>query len=81
MNTFPGQGFDHAGLQADPNLLIPLDRLRDMVESGEIGELGPRTVSLCGHLTKPKVLIEETAPEIARMFVEDGIDVALLVPA
>ena len=81
VNTFPGQGFDHAGLQADPNLLIPLDRLRDMVESGEIGELGPRTVSLCGHLTKPKVLIEETAPEIARMFVQDGIDVALLVPA
>ena len=52
-----------------------------MAESGEIGEVGPRTVSLCGHLTKPKVLIEETAPQIARMFVEDGIDVALLVPA
>ncbi len=81
VNTYPGQGFDHAGLQADPNLLIPLDRLREMVGRGEIGELAPRTVSLCGHVTKPKVLIEETAPEIARMFVEGGVDVALLVPA
>jgi len=81
VNTYPGQGFDHAGLQSDPNLLIPLDRLRAMVDTGELGELGPRVVSLCGHLTKPKVLIEETAPEIARMFAEDGIDVALLVPA
>lgn len=81
VNTFPGQGFDHAGLFADPNLLIPLDRLREMRERGEIGEIGPRTVSLCGHLPKPKTLMEETAPEIARMFVEDGIDVALLVPA
>ena len=80
-NTYPGQGFDHAGLEADPNLLVPLDRLREMVTSGELGELGPRVVSLCGHLTKPKVLIEETAPEIARMFVEDGIGVAVLVPA
>lgn len=81
VNTYPGQGFDHAGLQSDPDLLIPINRLREMVDSGELGELGPRVVSLCGHLTKPKVLIEETAPEIARMFAEDGIDVALLVPA
>lgn len=81
VNTFPGQGFDHAGLQADPNLLIPLDRLREMVAAGEIGGIGPRTVSLCGHITKPKVLIRETAPKIAQMFVDDGIDVALLVPA
>lgn len=81
VNTFSGQGFDHVGLQADPNLLIPLDRLHEMEATGELGEIGPRVVSLCGHLTKPKVLIAETAPEIARMFVEDGIDVALLVPA
>ena len=81
VNTYPGQGFDHAGLQADPNLLIPLDRLREMIGTGELGGLGPRVVSLCGHLTKPKVLIDETAPEVARVFIEDGIDVALLVPA
>ena len=81
VNTFPGQAFDHAGLAADANLLIPLDRLREMVAAGEIGELAPRAVSLCGHLPKPRRLIESTAPEIARMFVEDGVDVALLVPA
>jgi hypothetical protein len=81
VNTFPGQAFDHAGLFADPNLLIPLDRLREMRDGGEIGDLTPRTVSLCGHLPKPRVLMAETAPEIARMFVEDSADVVLLVPA
>jgi hypothetical protein len=81
VNTFPGQGFDHAGPFADPNLLIPLDRLREMHDRGEIGGLTPRTVSLCGHLPKPKALIEETAPEIARMFVEDGAEVVIVVPA
>lgn len=81
LNTFPGQSFDHAGLEADPNLLIPLDRLHELADTGTIAEVAPRTVSLCGHLPKPQALKEQTAPEVARMFVEDGVDVALLVPA
>lgn len=81
VNTYPGQAFDHAGLEADPNLLVPLDRLREMAKNGEIGGLTERTVSLCGHLPKPQALIEYVAPEIARMFVDDGADVVVLVPA
>ena len=81
VNTYPGQGFDHAGLFADPNLLVPLDRLEEMESRGEIGGLTPRTISMCGHITKPKVLMEETAPTVARMFVEDRADAVLLVPA
>jgi D-proline reductase (dithiol) PrdB len=80
-NTYPGQGFDHTGLEADPNLLVPLDRLREMAAAGEIGELAPRVVSICGHLPKPRVLIEETAPQIANVFIEDAADAVLLVPA
>ena len=81
VNTYPGQGFDHSGLQLDANLLIPLDRLRDMERAGLIGGIAPRTVSLCGHITKPQRLIEETAPQIASLFAEDLADVVLLVPA
>jgi len=81
LNTFPGQAFDHAGLETDANLLVPIDRLREMAEAGNIGELAPRVISLCGHITKPRRLIEFTAPEIARVFTEDEADVVLLVPA
>lgn len=81
VNTFPGQAFDHVGVEADANLLVPLDRLHEMVESKEVGEIAPRTVSICGHLPKPRRLIEHTAPEIAKLFVDDGVDVVLLVPA
>lgn len=81
VNTFPGQAFDHAGLEADANLLVPLDRLRDMKRAGEIGEIAPRTVSLCGHIVKPRMLMEETAPQIASIFAEDLADVVLVVPA
>lgn len=81
VNTFPGQAFDHAGLETDPNLLIPLDRLHELVRGGEVGEVAPHTVSLCGHITKPRRLMEATAPEVARLFVNDDVDAVLLVPA
>jgi D-proline reductase (dithiol) PrdB len=81
VNTYAEQAFDHAGLEADANLLIPLDRLREMAESGEIAGLTARTISVCGHLPKPGRLVEETAPAVARIFVEDGADVVMLVPA
>ncbi len=81
VNTFPQQAFDHSGLAADPDLLVPLDRLHEMTAAGEIGALTPRAVSLCGHLPRPRRFIEETAPEIARVFAEDGADVVVLVPA
>jgi D-proline reductase (dithiol) PrdB len=81
VNTFPGQAFDHAGLAEDANLLVPLDRMRELVEAGEIGEFSPRTVSICGHLPKPERFIKYSAPEIARLFADDGADAVLLVPA
>lgn len=81
VNTYPGQAFDHAGLSLDANILVPLDRLREMERDGEIGGITPRVASICGHLPKPRRLIEETAPQIALMFAEDLADVALLVPA
>ena len=81
VNTYPAQAFDHSGLQADPNLLVPIDRLHEMEYAGEIGELAPRVVSLCGHLPKPRALIEESAPDIARLFAGDRVDTVICVPA
>jgi len=81
VNTYRDQGFDHAGLAEDANLLIPLDRLREMASQGEIGELSPRVISICGHLPHPKELMDSTAPAIARLFLDDDADVVLLVPA
>jgi D-proline reductase (dithiol) PrdB len=81
VNTYPGQAFDHSVLSADPNVIIPLDRLHEMAERGEIAGVTARAVSLCGHLPHPQALIDETAPAIARLFADDGADVVLLVPA
>ena len=67
--------FDHAGVQADPNLAFPLDRLREMKLS-----LAPRHLSFMGSITAPGRLMKESAPEAAQLLVDDGVEAALLVP-
>jgi D-proline reductase (dithiol) PrdB len=72
--------FNHEGMRQDPNLAFPLDRARELVERGRIGTLNHRHLSFMGSITAPGRLVRDHAPEAARRMVEDGVDVALLVP-
>lgn len=72
--------FDHAGIERDRNLALPLDRLREMAAAHEIGEVAPRHLSFMGSITAPGRLMRSTAPQAARLLAEDGVDIALLVP-
>ena len=72
--------FDHAGIGADRNLAFPLDRFRELVERGEVGELNHRHFSFMGSIVGPRRLIEETAVEAARRLREDRVDAVLLTP-
>ena len=80
VDTHRSAAFDHAGMTSDPNLVFPLDRAREIVAAGVIGSLNRRHLSFMGSITAPGRLVRETAPEAARLLVEDGVDVALLVP-
>jgi len=80
IDTHRSQAFDHAGMASDSNLVFPLDRARELAASGFVGSLNRRHLSLMGSITAPGRLVRETAPEAARLLVEDGVDVALLVP-
>lgn len=72
--------FDHAGIQADRNLAFPLDRFRELVARGEVGELNHRHFSFMGSIVGPRRLIAETAPQVARMLGEDRVDAVFLTP-
>jgi D-proline reductase (dithiol) PrdB len=72
--------FDPSGLAADRNLGLPLDRLHELVASGRIGSAAPSHLSFMGSITRPRRLIEETAPHAANRLVEHGVDLALFVP-
>jgi len=74
------KAFDHSGIEQDRNLCFPLDRFRELLGEGKIGDLNYRHLSFMGSITAPGRLIRETAPEAARLLKADQVDVAFLTP-
>lgn len=74
------QAFDRAAAAADANVAFPLDRLRECVDTGDVGEVAPRHLSFMGSITAPARLRKEHAPAAADMLVADAVDIALLAP-
>ena len=72
--------FDHDAVQSDVNLAFPLDRFRELQSRGVIGELNHRHFSFMGSIVGPRRLIDETAPQVARMLAEDRVDAVFLTP-
>jgi D-proline reductase (dithiol) PrdB len=72
--------FDHSGIEADRNITLPLDRLRELIDAGIVGSSAPRHFSIMGSIIAPAKLINESAPEIARKLNEDQVDGVLLAP-
>jgi len=74
--------YNHIDALGDPNLVLPLDPLRQLLRQGVIGEIGPRAFSFMGHILDYhlKTLAEETAPQVAEALVADEVDVIFLTP-
>lgn len=80
LESHKSKGFDHSGVAEDRNLVFPLDRFRELESGGEIGELNRRHFSFMGSIISPRRLIDETAPQVARMLSDDHVDAAFLTP-
>lgn len=72
--------FDHSGIQEDPNLAFPIDRVREMVQEGRIDSVADRHISFMGSITAPGRLMRHTAPEVGRRLLDDDVDICVLVP-
>jgi D-proline reductase (dithiol) PrdB len=72
--------FDHSGIEADPNLALPLERLRELWAAGEIGPPAPAHYSFMGSITAPGRLIRDTGPEVVRRLGAESADAVLLTP-
>jgi hypothetical protein len=64
----------------DRNLAFGLDRLREAVAAGRLGELNRRHLALGGAMVATGRAIARVAPLAADRLVGDQVDVALLVP-
>ncbi len=80
IDTHRSKIFDHSGLRQDPNLAFPIRRMQELVIKGRIGSLTSRYLSFMGSITAPGRLIKKTLPAVVKLFKDDGVDVALLIP-
>ena len=72
-------GYDIRAVRADPNVGLPLERLRELANQGVIKETLPDAYSFVGA-TAQIPLIKKHAPRWAEMLKEKGADAVLLVP-
>ncbi len=70
--------YDIAAASADPNVVLPIDRLRELAADGVVG-LSENSYSYSGNSNIPR-LIEQTAPDWAEMLRERGVDAVVLTP-
>lgn len=70
--------FDRAGWQRDINVVYPIDRLRELANTGVIGSVADTHFSVMGS-TDPK-LMEETADSLSARMKRDRIDAVLFSP-
>jgi D-proline reductase (dithiol) PrdB len=74
--------YNHADALADPNLVLPIEPLRQLLKQGTIGSIGPRFFSFMGHIMgdRLKKLTQERVPEVAAALIGDGVEAAFLTP-
>jgi len=81
--TITHKYYDHSAADRDINVVLPIDRLRELTEEGCIGRIAPTLYSFMGHIDGPhlKTLMEETAPEVAERLLREGAEAVVLTPA
>jgi D-proline reductase (dithiol) PrdB len=66
--------------EQDLNTILPLQRLLELEERGEIGRSSARHYSFMGYILQPEVLLRDSTPAMIRQMKRDEVDVVLLVP-
>ena len=81
--TITHKYYDHSAADRDINVVLPIDRLRELRNEGVIGGIAPTLYSFMGHIdgSHLKILMEETAPQVAELLVRDEADAVFLTPA
>ncbi len=76
--THISTNFDRSGFVQDHNLVLPLDRLHELADAGEISAVARYHYSFMGA-TEPEKM-EPAARLLAQNLAGDEVDLALLIP-
>ena len=78
--AYAHEHYDHTAVDADPQVLIPLNHLRKLAMDGVLGGL-TSIVSFMGYQPDVSRVIEETFPAILQQVEAEPPDAVLLVPS
>ena len=73
-------GFDRTAIYRDINITYPINRMRELVNQGVVGSLGPNNYSFMGALRDCTVVAEQTGPDVAQRLKDEGVDLVFLTP-
>jgi len=79
VQTHVSVNFDRTHYQRDVNVVLPLDRLRELVEAGEVGAVSEWHYSVLGANPNPSRL-RDAARDMAQRMRDSGVDCAMLTP-
>ena len=76
--THSSVNFDRSAYQQDVNVCFPLEHMRALVDSGEIGSVGEWHYSFMGSTVPFRM--EPAAKEVSQSLLGDDINLVLLIP-
>ena len=79
--TINHPGYDHRFAKEDINVNLPLDRLRELANAGEIGSVANNTQVIMGLQPNLKPLLTDLIPSLVAKWKYDAVEAALLVPS
>ena len=78
---FAHDHYDHTAVNTDPQVLLPLRHLEELVTEGVIGSLHDTVISYSGYLPISTRTVDELFPQVLKLVNESGAHAALLVPS
>jgi len=72
--------FDTSGYAVDPNVVLPLDRLDELVTAGRIARVADHHLAYAGNQFELSAIRLDSGPAGAKLLVDEGVDVVLLTP-
>ncbi len=79
--AFAHTHYDHAAVNRDAQVLLPLRHLQQMADEGTIGGVVPTVISYSGYQPDARRTLDTTIPAILEAVQWEAVDAALLVPA
>jgi len=72
--------YDLSAARTDPNVVFPVDTLRQLTCEGWIGSLAGRFLTCMGGIYSTRRVMSELAPRLLERLREEEVDAVLLVP-